>query len=196
VPAKLLTKFTQLPVSSPERVSTASLSGSSKQTQPYKDDINYILPIVSHQSIASHLALLYVLPPLHVTGVKNNGKNVWDIRELLLVIFVSAMLAQSKMLVCTPTVADTTHNINPLNAELNSICHFLALLRSHPILHGSRIRVNHKELFHINTSYKHVSSRLPQMNLYSNRKLTIRYLLGCLQEHLHSNNILKHNLIK
>jgi hypothetical protein len=34
------------------------------------------------------------------------------------------------------------HNdINPLNAELNSICHLLALLGAHPILHVSRIRV-------------------------------------------------------
>ena len=32
--------------------------------------------------------------------------------------------------------------INPLNAELNPICHLLALLRAHPILHVSRIRVN------------------------------------------------------
>ena len=31
--------------------------------------------------------------------------------------------------------------INPLNAELNSICHLLALLGAHPILHVSRIRV-------------------------------------------------------
>ena len=31
---------------------------------------------------------------------------------------------------------------NPLNAELNPICHFLALLFAHPILHVSRIRVN------------------------------------------------------
>jgi len=30
--------------------------------------------------------------------------------------------------------------INPLNAELNLICHLLALL-AHPILHVSRIRV-------------------------------------------------------
>jgi hypothetical protein len=33
-------------------------------------------------------------------------------------------------------------NINPLNAKLNPICHFLALLGAHPILHVSRIRVN------------------------------------------------------
>jgi hypothetical protein len=31
---------------------------------------------------------------------------------------------------------------NPLNAELNPICHFLALLGAHHILYVSRIRVN------------------------------------------------------
>ena len=31
---------------------------------------------------------------------------------------------------------------NPSNAELNSICHLLALLGAHHILHVSRIRVN------------------------------------------------------
>jgi hypothetical protein len=37
----------------------------------------------------------------------------------------------------------TTENfeINPLNAELNPICHLLALLGAHHILHISRIRV-------------------------------------------------------
>jgi len=34
------------------------------------------------------------------------------------------------------------NKFNPLNAELNPICHLLALLRAHPILHVSRIRVN------------------------------------------------------
>ena len=33
-------------------------------------------------------------------------------------------------------------SVNPLNAELNPICHFLALLGAHPILHVSRIRAN------------------------------------------------------
>ena len=32
--------------------------------------------------------------------------------------------------------------LNPLNAELNHTCHFLALLGAHHILHFSRIRVN------------------------------------------------------
>jgi len=30
-------------------------------------------------------------------------------------------------------------SVNPLNAELNPICHLLALLGAHPILHVSRI---------------------------------------------------------
>jgi len=33
-------------------------------------------------------------------------------------------------------------NINPLNPEVNPICHLLALLGAHRILHISRIRVN------------------------------------------------------
>jgi len=32
--------------------------------------------------------------------------------------------------------------INPLNAELNPICHLLTLLGAHHVLHVSRIRVN------------------------------------------------------
>jgi len=32
--------------------------------------------------------------------------------------------------------------INPLNAEINPICHLLALVGAHPIFHVSRIRVN------------------------------------------------------
>ena len=35
----------------------------------------------------------------------------------------------------------TELTINPLNAELNPICHLLALLGAHHILHVSRIRV-------------------------------------------------------
>jgi hypothetical protein len=36
--------------------------------------------------------------------------------------------------------------VNPLNAELNTISHLLALLGAHHILHISRIRVNIKEI--------------------------------------------------
>ena len=34
------------------------------------------------------------------------------------------------------------NSINPLNPKLNPICHLLALLGAHHILHVSRIRVN------------------------------------------------------
>ena len=34
-------------------------------------------------------------------------------------------------------------HLNPLNAKLNPIWNLLALLGAHPILHVSRIRVNH-----------------------------------------------------
>jgi len=35
--------------------------------------------------------------------------------------------------------------LNPINAELNPICHLLALLGAHHILHVSRIRVKREE---------------------------------------------------
>ena len=39
----------------------------------------------------------------------------------------------------------TQLNINPLNAELNPICHLLALLGAHHILHVSRVRVKYQQ---------------------------------------------------
>jgi hypothetical protein len=41
----------------------------------------------------------------------------------------------------TPVLYTGRTVLNPLNAELNPLCHLLALLRAHPILHVSRIRV-------------------------------------------------------
>ena len=46
-------------------------------------------------------------------------------------------------------------NNNPLNAELNPICHVLALLRAHPILHVSRIRVKDSTCFERCTAHHH-----------------------------------------
>jgi hypothetical protein len=40
-----------------------------------------------------------------------------------------------------------TSNINPLNPELNPICHLLTLLGAHHILHVSRMRVNVRNLW-------------------------------------------------
>jgi len=38
------------------------------------------------------------------------------------------------------------YSLNPLNAELNPICHLLALLGAHHILHVSRVRVKMNNL--------------------------------------------------
>jgi len=39
------------------------------------------------------------------------------------------------------TYRQNVESVNPLNAKLNPICHLLALLGAHHILHVSRIRV-------------------------------------------------------
>jgi len=39
--------------------------------------------------------------------------------------------------------------LNPLNAELNHICHLLALLGAHHILHVSMVRVNTVRFLHL-----------------------------------------------
>jgi hypothetical protein len=46
--------------------------------------------------------------------------------------------------------------INPLNAELNTICHLLALLEAHHILHVSGIRVNtfYRRCFQTRSSFR------------------------------------------
>ena len=49
-------------------------------------------------------------------------------------------------------------NINPLNAELNPICHLLALLGAHHILHIGRIRVNIVPLSSFSFSRRNVFS--------------------------------------
>jgi hypothetical protein len=48
-------------------------------------------------------------------------------------------VAQTTLIDAPQTYEQTS--LNPLNTELNPICHLLALLGAHPILHVSRIRV-------------------------------------------------------
>jgi len=45
-------------------------------------------------------------------------------------------------LILAAEIKKTVSCFNPLNAELNPICHLLALLGAHNILHISMIRVN------------------------------------------------------
>jgi hypothetical protein len=42
---------------------------------------------------------------------------------------------------------------NPLNAELNPICHMLALLEAHPILHVSTVKVKRGGNFMLEESH-------------------------------------------
>jgi hypothetical protein len=60
--------------------------------------------------------------------------------------FIEPEVLLSVLLVSTLSHANPVHYFayyffNPLNADLNPICHLLALLGAHPILHISRIRV-------------------------------------------------------
>jgi hypothetical protein len=51
------------------------------------------------------------------------------------------LLSSGKSMGPTTTKKLLAIYLNPFNAELNPICHLLALLEAHPILHVSRIRV-------------------------------------------------------
>ena len=53
-------------------------------------------------------------------------------------------------------------DINTLNAELNPICHLLALLGAHHILHVSRIRVNKCKI----TNYKQWARKRSDLEKY------------------------------
>jgi len=65
----------------------------------------------------------------------------------------------------TTTITIHLDTINPLNAELNSTCHLLALSGAHHILHISRIRVKTQtyiksiySVFLNTTEYKHLKA--------------------------------------
>jgi len=50
---------------------------------------------------------------------------------------------ESKLPILYHETLDQPKVFNHLNAELNPICHLLALLAAHHILHVSRIKVNY-----------------------------------------------------
>ena len=56
---------------------------------------------------------------------------------------------------------------NPLNAELNPICHFLAFLGAHHVLHVSRIRVQLRLLMQLQSSKRRDSSYLSSPFLHA-----------------------------
>jgi hypothetical protein len=84
----------------------------------------FSLGFISHYTASSHSTVLY-----NLIGERFDGPGYqvyWDFRG-----FPQSFQANT----------DIVHQINPLTAEINPICHLLALLPAHPILHVSRIRV-------------------------------------------------------
>ena len=81
------------------------------------------------------------LLPLTISIVQlqiNQPKDATVSQVLLLDVFVSLNMFRAP-----PRPSSGAYNcINPLSAQLNPICHLLALLGAHHILHISRIRVN------------------------------------------------------
>jgi len=69
-------------------------------------------------------------PHAHHQELNNCSSSLWFYRRSLVIAVL--------LVVVGPAV----YKINPLKAELNPICHLLALLGAHLILHFSRIRVN------------------------------------------------------
>jgi hypothetical protein len=59
-----------------------------------------------------------------------------------LVHCVSSSFTLSRVLLSVLSEGKIPAKINPFNVQLNPICHLLALLGAHHILHVSRIRVN------------------------------------------------------
>ena len=67
-------------------------------------------------------------------------QNVWQVGYLDYVFACCSTVQIGRILLSERHMSRSQH-INPSNAELNPICHLLILLRAHPILHVSRIRV-------------------------------------------------------
>ena len=65
------------------------------------------------------------------------------------------------------------NNINPLNAELNPICHLLALIGTHHILHVSRIRVNVYIYIHGSTALVVLDLLIVEVSRSHSRHITI-----------------------
>jgi len=85
---------------------------------------------------------------------------------------VSTACTQHKYQINVNSTLSTSVSLNPLNAELNLICHFLALLGAHHILHVSRIRVKAVRLLmlttHLHSMLKlRMSESLPVLPLHA-----------------------------
>jgi hypothetical protein len=72
----------------------------------------------------------------------NEGFHTFDLRDTICDFLGGDCFIVTDTFWYIWTVFFLSSLINPLNAKLNPICHLLALLGAHHILHVSRIRVN------------------------------------------------------
>jgi len=72
-----------------------------------------------------------------------------------------AMILVSSALYSIVVIVSWTTYLNPLNAELNPICHLVALLGAHHILHISRIKVKQDVHSILSLSMAALSHRKP-----------------------------------
>jgi len=79
---------------------------------------------------------------------------------LFCVLFVCKCVLYYCHRLSTQLQLNISYRINPLDTELNPICHLLALLGTHPIFHISRIRVK------ITSSPSVTIQRFPSICIY------------------------------
>jgi hypothetical protein len=92
---------------------------------------------------------------------------------------ISSVLPQYFGTHCKKRTVKMGTTFNPLNAELNPICHFQALLGAHHILHVSRIRVN-KVIIEIYSLWSFEAAYSPKrvhISLTSRRKPEIKKII-------------------
>jgi len=76
------------------------------------------------------------LDNMHGVTTKKKKRSLENLKSLV----YRRVLSRKSLLRC-PLIATLLLIFNPLNAELNPICHLLALLRAHHIVHVSRVSV-------------------------------------------------------
>ena len=94
-------------------------------------------------------SLLILIPYSHlVTSMESAGiENEWNhdstpSNATIYSLNITIPLDQTTYTITRPCVAPRGRPVNPLNAELNPICHLLTLLGAHHIFHVSGLRVN------------------------------------------------------
>jgi len=129
------------------------------------------MSVEGDQHTGTAVLLLAIYPPQTLHGLAGDRTCTFSVRTWRLTAWaISNVPDYTQIAVCTsqrPRYASITktgqlmlyreiiavcsqihiNTLNPLNTELNPICHLLALLGAHHILHVSRIRVNVLYLF-------------------------------------------------